>query len=59
MIVILDGFHLVGIYFRFLIKKNSFHLGHSSSGPAQVAQWNSMINAHGETITRWHALIDK
>ena len=38
---------------------NSFYLGHNASGNAQTAHWVSMLNAQGETITRWHALIDK
>jgi hypothetical protein len=37
-----------------------FHiLGRNASGSAQIAHWDSMLNANGETITRWHALLDK
>ncbi|CAF3780313.1 unnamed protein product [Rotaria magnacalcarata] len=32
--------------------------GHSVSGDAQVAHWDSMMNAQGETITRWHPLLE-
>ncbi|CAF0951088.1 unnamed protein product [Rotaria sordida] len=32
--------------------------GHGVSGNSQVAHWDSMLNAHGETITRWHTLLE-
>lgn len=32
--------------------------GHGASGNAQVAHWDSMLNAQGETITRWHSLLE-
>ncbi|CAF4592318.1 unnamed protein product [Rotaria sp. Silwood1] len=32
--------------------------GHGASGNSQVAHWDSMLNAQGETITRWHALLE-
>ncbi|CAF3899490.1 unnamed protein product [Rotaria sp. Silwood2] len=32
--------------------------GHGASGDSQVAHWDSMLNAQGETITRWHALLE-
>ncbi|CAF0909662.1 unnamed protein product [Adineta steineri] len=32
--------------------------GHGASGNTQVAHWDSMLNAQGETITRWHALLE-
>ncbi|CAF1100003.1 unnamed protein product [Rotaria sordida] len=46
------------------ISKNDRELGwisfgHDPSGTAQVAHWNSMFNAQGETITRWHTLLEK
>jgi hypothetical protein len=33
-------------------------LGHGASGNTQVAHWDSILNAQGETITRWHALLE-
>ncbi|CAF0749750.1 unnamed protein product [Adineta ricciae] len=42
--------------------KCSFELnelvGHGASGNTQVAHWDSMLNAQGDTITRWHALLE-
>ncbi|UJR33641.1 hypothetical protein I4U23_021074 [Adineta vaga] len=32
--------------------------GHGASGNTQVAHWDSMLNAQGDTITRWHALLE-
>ncbi|CAF3615357.1 unnamed protein product [Rotaria socialis] len=32
--------------------------GHGVSGDTQVAHWDSMMNAQGETITRCHALLE-
>ncbi|CAF2627074.1 unnamed protein product [Rotaria sp. Silwood2] len=33
--------------------------GHDASGNAQVAHWDSMVSAQGETITKWHTLLEK
>ena len=64
MIEILDGYHSVQLIFVlfFPYLKCSFRLvklvGHGASGNTQVAHWDSMLNAQGDTITRWHALLE-
>lgn len=35
-----------------------FSQGRGANGNTQVAHWDSMLNAQGETITRWHALLE-
>ncbi|CAF1562455.1 unnamed protein product [Rotaria sp. Silwood1] len=47
-----------------LINKNDRELGwisfgHDTSGTLQCAHWDSMFNAQGEIITRWHTLLEK
>jgi hypothetical protein len=38
---------------------NFYFLGHNPTGHVQIAHWESMLNAQGETITRWHALLEQ
>ncbi|CAF0799363.1 unnamed protein product [Adineta steineri] len=33
--------------------------GHEASSPTQISHWEAMLSAHGETITRWHTLLEK
>ncbi|CAF1218333.1 unnamed protein product [Adineta ricciae] len=34
-------------------------LSHNTSGPAQSSHWEAMLAGKGDTITRWHTLIEK
>jgi hypothetical protein len=43
-----------------MIKIIYFHnIGRNASGNAQISHWDSILNAKGETITRWHTLLEK
>ncbi|CAF1260823.1 unnamed protein product [Adineta ricciae] len=37
----------------------SISFGHNTSGPAQSSHWEAMLAGKGDTITRWHTLIEK
>jgi hypothetical protein len=49
---------LVNLLLRKIFEFLFIYIGHGASGNAQVAHWDSMLNAQSETISRWHALLE-